>query len=131
MQTAQVATREAVLIFDLPALEQSASFRDLLARVLGSPHVIKLGCGLHDDLASLARALPSLPLGERRNLLDLQRPFLEWQVFASTPSLPPLPFSRRACLPRSVPPFLSPCPSPSLHPSLPSVIPYSPSSLSP
>eukprot|EP00884_Botryococcus_braunii_P022210 jgi/Botrbrau1/8673/Bobra.0087s0026.1 len=42
------------------------------------PNLLQLGCSLADDVAGLARAVPSLQSVAHAGLLDLRKPFIEW-----------------------------------------------------
>lgn len=82
----QVATRDAVFLFDLLALHSQPALSDCLAHAWHSPDVTLLGFELAGDLAKLAASYPDLPAFRKATaVLDLKGLWLEWVTLAPPP----------------------------------------------
>jgi 3'-5' exonuclease len=69
----QLATRDAVFVFDLLRLHASPALDAALARLLACPATVKCGSAILGDLRSLARSYPDMrAFRSARSVLDLK-----------------------------------------------------------
>ena len=74
----QVASRTEVVIFDLYKLHSSPDLDKALASILWNEHILKLGCGVGNDVKSAAKAYPHMAAFKQvRGVVDLRSLFLQ------------------------------------------------------
>ena len=74
----QVASRDTVIIFDLVSLHESPLLEQALAPILQSGHVLKVGCGVGDDMKRAAKTCPSFKAFQQvKGVVDLQPLFAQ------------------------------------------------------
>lgn len=76
--SAQVASRTSVVIFDMYKLGQSSLLDGALATLLCSEYILKLGCGVGDDIRTAARSYGRIEAFQNvRGLVDLRTLFAQ------------------------------------------------------
>lgn len=76
--SAQVASRETVIIFDLHKLNRSLRLDDALATILQDERILKLGCGVGDDMKIAAKSYGHMKAFQQaKSIVDLRTLFAQ------------------------------------------------------